>query len=370
MIGVLIKDYKSKNNEYVYGFVHRRIKGYQENGEECKVFVPSTEREPYSYNYDSVEVVVDTPRECAHQIDANKYRTLVVHFLNKPLIQTLEYMKSKPNVFLYAHGTESLYWYERLFKGVLKNNNWAHFSKECISNHMHMRRTRSLIKRHPEYRFITVSEWMRDKAAKNWKVDSRLWSVIPNFIDEELYQYVPKQVGQRFNLLTIRSFATPKYANDITIELINRLQKYGWFHKLNIKIIGDGVLFDGLIRKLQKKDNIIVEKSFLAQEDIQKYHQEYGVFLCPTRQDAQGVSMCEAMCSGLIPITLDNTAIPEFLPDRRLACKNLDEMEILVKQIIENPIEFSKISKKCSDYIVDKCGYNSTIMKELELFKI
>ena len=43
MIGVLIKDYKSKNNEYVYGFVHRRIKGYQENGEECKVFVDALE---------------------------------------------------------------------------------------------------------------------------------------------------------------------------------------------------------------------------------------------------------------------------------------------------------------------------------------
>lgn len=370
MIGVLIKDYKSKDNEYVYGFVHRRVKGYQENGQECRVFVPSTERVPYSYNYDSVEVVVDTPRRCAQQIDEKKCKTLVVHFLNKPLIQTLEYMESKPDVFLYAHGTESLYWYERLFKGFLKNNNLIHFVKECVSSHIHMRRTRRLIKKHPEYRFITVSGWMRDKAAKNWKVETKLWSVIPNYIDEELYKYVAKQMEQRFNLLTIRSFATPKYANDITIELLNRLQKYEWFNKLNVRIIGDGALFDSLISKLKKRDNIIIEKSFLDQNDIQKYHQKYGVFLCPTRQDAQGVSMCEAMCSGLIPITLDNTAIPEFLPDRRLACKDLDDMEILLKQIIENPIEFSKISKKCSDYIVEKCGYNSTIIKEMELFGI
>ena len=48
-----------------------------------------------------------------------------------------------------------------------------------------------------------------------------------------------------------------------------------------------------------------------------------GIFICPTRQDAQGVSMCEAMSSGLVPITLYNTAIPECLPnDERLVNNN------------------------------------------------
>ncbi len=43
----------------------------------------------------------------------------------------------------------------------------------------------------------------------------------------------------------------------------------------------------------------------------------YGVFLSPTRMDAQGVMMCEVMASGLLTISSDNTAIPEFIVDEQ-----------------------------------------------------
>ena len=44
-------------------------------------------------------------------------------------------------------------------------------------------------------------------------------------------------------------------------------------------------------------------------------HKKNGIFMVPTRLDSQGVSRDEAMSSGLVPITNNVAAIPEFVDD-------------------------------------------------------
>jgi glycosyltransferase involved in cell wall biosynthesis len=51
----------------------------------------------------------------------------------------------------------------------------------------------------------------------------------------------------------------------------------------------------------------------MPQHEIANLHKTYGVFLCPSRMDTQGVSRDEAMASGLVPITNFVGAIPEFV---------------------------------------------------------
>ena len=77
--------------------------------------------------------------------------------------------------------------------------------------------------------------------------------------------------------------------------------------------------------------------------------------------------MCEAMSSGLIPITIANTAIPEFLPDKRLLCKNTDEMLLLIKRLFDNPEEFAELSAICSTFINAKCSADVTSSFELNI---
>ena len=102
------------------------------------------------------------------------------------------------------------------------------------------------------------------------------------------------------------------------------------------------------------------------------YGFQNGVFLCPTRQDAQGVSMCEAMSSGLVPVTSNNTAIPEFVEDKHSGFLNTnnpvnfaDSIEFLLK----NPKIFLKISKNASSSIEKICSSKIVAKLELELFK-
>ena len=92
--------------------------------------------------------------------------------------------------------------------------------------------------------------------------------------------------------------------------------------------------------------------------------------LIPTRQDAQGVSMCEAMSSGLVPVTSNNTAIPEYVNE---SCgylgNNVDDLKDAIKEMYYNPDIFLKKSKKASQHINKICSPQIVINKELNLIK-
>ena len=81
--------------------------------------------------------------------------------------------------------------------------------------------------------------------------------------------------------------------------------------------------------------------------------------LIPTRQDAQGVSMCEAMSSGLVPVTSNNTAIPEYV----------NELKDAIQEMYYSPDIFLKKSKKASQHINKICSPQKVITKELDLIK-
>ena len=83
----------------------------------------------------------------------------------------------------------------------------------------------------------------------------------------------------------------------------------------NLKYISIGVLvlMGALFYFIHQSNKMSAER--LKQAEIAAMHKEYGIFLTPTRMDAQGVSRDEAMASGLVPVTNAVTAIPEFVDE-------------------------------------------------------
>ena len=77
--------------------------------------------------------------------------------------------------------------------------------------------------------------------------------------------------------------------------------------------IGDGHLFESTTEPIRDLPNVTLRQGFLTQHEIADLHKEFGVFLVPTRMDSQGVSRDEAMSSGLVAITNDVAAVPEFV---------------------------------------------------------
>jgi glycosyltransferase involved in cell wall biosynthesis len=372
MILVIVNNYVTPENPYANGFVHRRVLSYLKDDLETKVFVLNKKKKKGKYVFEGVEVYVGYIDDLIEFMETEDVSAVCIHFINRNVIKVLNKIDLNIPIFIYVHGVEALHWYQRIFPYTFSNiKSFLGFCKYAVNNILNMFEIRKFFSRtRKSITLIAVSEWMKKIAKKNWKTGNIEWEVIPNIIDEELFKFEEKDPHLRYNILLIRPFTSGKYANDIAISVIKKLKSKDKHNKIKVKIIGNGHLFDKITKDLKEIENVEINKGFIHQTEIAKIHKQYGIFLCPTRQDAQGVSMCEAMSSGLIPITSNNTAIPEFLPlHYGLACNTEEEMVQKIMEIMEDEKLFIRLSKEMAEIIRKKCGYNSTIRIEIDLIK-
>lgn len=372
MILVVTNAYKDKENPYENGFIHSRILAYRKKGLDAEVFVLNSKKKKKKYEFEDVKVEVGDTSDFVNRLKKDQSATICIHFITLEIINALNQISNKRNIVLFVHGVEALCWYERIFPGIFRSpKNIMSFIKYAIVNMTTLPQIRRFLNStQHKIVFITVSEWMRDIAEKNWKCKGKFkWNIIPNIVDCDAFKYVEKDELYVKKILSIRPFTTGKYANDISVKCIKQLIVKNNIQDIDVRIIGKGPQFDKILKPIKELPQVKLENRFLNREEIIEKHKENGLFLCPTRQDAQGVSMCEAMASGLVPITLYNTAIPEFLPDdSRLICYNVEDMVNLVIRLINNKKEFQELSKKCSDFIKNKCDYSGTVKKEIDIF--
>jgi glycosyltransferase involved in cell wall biosynthesis len=219
---------------------------------------------------------------------------------------------------------------------------------------------------------VFVSRYFAEEVMEDlgFRLPQTHYSVIHNPVATDLFAYKKKPAEQRKKILSIRSYASAKYANDLSVEAIKALAAYPWFSDLEFRLIGDGRLFDETVAPLAGFDNVIIEKRFLTQPEIAALQQEYGVFLCPTRWDSQGVSRDEAMASGLVPITNAVSAVPEFVDSK---CGYLAEAEgsrglvKAIKNLYQDPQAFALLSKRAAERVRRQSDAAIIVQKEISL---
>jgi L-malate glycosyltransferase len=374
MILTVVGGYVSDTEKYSNAFVHSRVKDYIRNGIDAKVFLLTTRQKPTQYTFEGVDVTVGRVEDLVAFVESSIVEALCFHFFRSDMIDALRRIEKKLPVFIFVHGHEALMWHERIFPDKLNSFiPFLKFIKYMFVNSYNIMKIRRFLKntRH-RVTIICVSEWMKKVTVRNWRLSNRKGEVviIPNIINEKTFKFHEKDAQQRYSILMIRSFANGKYAVDKAINVIEMLAELEVFPQINIKIVGRGRLFKKYTSRINHYSNVEIHEGFLTQDEIANVHKEYGIFLCPTRQDAQGVSMCEAMSSGLIPITSLNTAIPEFVPDEYgLACKTEEQMVHKILEIIDDPELFKEISSEVSKFINAKCSREKTTEAEIQLMK-
>lgn len=369
MILFVVNDYKENREDYANGFVHTRVLEYKKKGYEVQVYKPTNDSNCRIYEIDGVRVNVGNKLVLVDLINDNSVDTVCVHFIGPYATEAFDLVDNKMDIYVFVHGNEVLHWYQRIFKGSFYNlHSLLAFLKYSLYNIYNLHRIKKFIhSTNHNLHFIGVSEWMTRIGITNWETEAN-WNIIPNYVDDEFFSYVPKLDDMRFNFLSIRPYSSGKYANDITVQLILKLSEMPFFDRLHFTIVGYGPQWERITEPLTRMKNVNLINRFLNQDEIKQLHSKNGLFICPTRQDAQGVSMCEAMSSGLVPITINNTAIPEFLPDYpKIGCDDINEMIRLVCKMINDPEQYKTYSRLCSEFIHEKCGKTNSINKEIEL---
>lgn len=366
---LLTNHYPSYDDLYRNAFIHTRVKGYLQQGVTVDVFRLRTDEALSYHEYQNIDVITGSQEALRRLLANGCYQHVLVHFLDQDMWSVLKEYIDILRVTVWVHGAEIHPWYRRKF-------NIDSPEQEISAKQKSEKRLlfwQELLKQiPPNFKLVFVSNTFAEEAMEDLglRLSENQYAIIHNPIDTELFKYVPKSPDLRKKILSIRPYASRQYANDQSVKAIQLLSKKDYFEELEFRLIGDGILFDATVAPLRGMKNVIIEKRFMTQTDIADLHKKYGVFLCPTRWDSQGVSRDEAMSSGLVPVTSLVAAIPEFVND---SCAMLSEPESIssladcIERLYMSPDEFERKSLAAAEQIRKSRRKDVIIERELNI---
>ena len=366
---VIANDYPDVGREYGNGFVHRRLLHYIEAGIDVDVVLTAPSQERRIYTFDGVRVLVGHGPEIAAVLSRQEYSGVSVHFLNALMWRNLEPFLPAIDLHVFLHGYECDRWIRRVF-----NFSRGTELERGIDRTLALQRFWRDVVRHPHgpASFIFVSQWWRRAVTDDMGLvfPASRSRIVHNFIDTELFDYVPKDPEQRFKLLWVRNAGSRKYGNDLAIKALQQLARGPHWSRIEATIIGDGKYFHEFEDALGHHPNVSIQRRFVSQEEVAALHKEHGLFLVPSRLDSQGVSRDEAMSSGLVPVTNAVTAIPEFVDEDCAILAGEEGVDALVRgmnHVMSHPEDFSRMSRAASERAHRQCGADATVRRELDL---
>lgn len=366
---LLTNHYPSYKDLYRNGFVHSRVRSYMERGVAVDVFRLHANEATTYHEFQNVDVVTGAQAALHKLLESGRYKTVLVHFLTPDMWEVLRHYDAL-KVIVWVHGAEVQPWHRRDYNYQTDQER----AKAVRESDLRMEFWRGLLNPMPSnLKFVFVSRYFAEEVFEDvgFRVPETSYAIIHNPIDTDLFSYVPKPAVQRKRVLSIRPYASRKYANDLSVKAIQLLSGKPCFGDMEFRMIGDGKLFDETLEPLKQFENVVIERRFLTHAEIASLHKEYGVCLTPTRMDAQGVSRDEAMSSGLVPITNAVAAIPEFVD---AACGELTGAEDAaglaeaMANLYEDPDRFQRLSRAAAERVRAQSSVNSVVRKELALF--
>jgi glycosyltransferase involved in cell wall biosynthesis len=341
-IAIITSRYPSTNNHYAHTFVHRRSVYFEKEGHDIVVFVPS--KKSLKYNYENISVQCEHVKYIVRQL--KNFDIVYFHLLNiypQPAINGMsiyrEVIRNNINAAFYMHGSEVQSMSSRNFDFKF---NLREFARIVYKDLFFMPQMRWVVKKliNNNCLFITPSNWMKREAEEQLNISKINTHIIPNGIDTELFS-PGLQVDDNCRMLCIRPLNSNKYAVDEAIKILSYLPE-----TFTLDIYGQGnkkLKYEKLILDLNLSARVHIISEFIPNKQMPLLMQKYSYYLSPTRMDAQGVSMCEAMSCARVVISSNNTAIPEFISDGHNGIID-NSIKVLAKKIID--VENDKTKKK------------------------
>lgn len=367
-IAIVSSRYPTPENIYSHMWVHARAKEFVKNGERVTVFVPS--KESQQYHFEGVKVILAPDIEIAEQI--NDYSVVYVHLLSIypypklsgwPIYKSI--MKSNIRCFMYLHGSEVQSTARYSFDD---KRDFYSLAVTIYKNNIFLPRMRKFCQ-YVECSggFLSPSVWMHKEAENELKLSLHNVNICPNGIDTDLFSFSPN-FTKIHKMLCVRPLSSNKYAVDEAIRLLALLPE-----RYTLDIYGKGYLKDTfleLARELGVSSRVIINETFIDRVKLPELMANYGTFIATTRMDAQGVIMCEAMATGMLTVTSNNTAIPEFVEHMVTGiCHNdLDKITENLLSIESSGELFSSIVNSAREAMLDISMENIT-KRELGILK-
>lgn len=370
---VLTNHYPSYEELYRNMFVHRRMTGYRDQGKCYDVM----RMYPYSKGgyreFEGINVVEGKGGDLLGILEDGSIHTVCVHFLDREMWEVLKHYLDRINLIIWSHGADIQPWWRRTFN--YHNDQELEQAKKQSEARMALwREVFETARKRNNLHFVYVSQYFANEVMEDYQVqlEPSQYSIIHNLIDTDLFAYEKKNAEQRKKIVTIKPFSGKKYANDLTTQGLLELSKHPCFKDLDIDIYGRGEDFDAENKPLKNFPNIHLHEVFLRQDEIAKVHKDHGVFIATTRWDSQGVSRDEAMSSGLVVVTHNCTAIPEFVDEScglLIPAESYVELADAIERLYNDPALFQQLSENAAKRVRSQTSREFTIDKEIALIE-
>lgn len=218
---------------------------------------------------------------------------------------------------------------------------------------------------------IFVSDFLRKIAKIDSSTSAINSHVIPNPINP-IFEYRKRDFDGIRRIIMIRSFSRLNYGTDIAVKAIAKLLDSSPDLEKLITIAGTGSLYEEQTSFLRLNyPRICFINKHLTPEEMSELYSSHHIALCPTRFDTQGVTLCEAMLTGLVCITHALPAIKEYADSSSCymaESTNYMEYGDLIHQAVnENAETLASIGKQASEDINSKFSISNTVGLEMDL---
>ncbi|MCL2736343.1 MAG: glycosyltransferase [Propionibacteriaceae bacterium] len=364
--------YPAYKDRYRNGFIHSRVRAYRQFGFPVDVFVIGETRDLSFREYEGQEIISGSERTLSALLATGKYDHVAVHFLTPWPWLALQHFRETIPMTVWIHGYEAQPWWRRMFDYT--NPKELEAAKQATGKAMEVWQ-QVFAQDCQLMRFVFVSDAFSHEVIEDFKefdieFPQSLVSTVHNPIDTNVFRYVPKGVDARKKILLVRPFASLKYGNDLAVKAILALSGESFFGDLEFRIVGSGKLFAETVKPLREFSNVTIHEGMLSHAELAALYQEYGIFLVPTRVDAQGVSRDEASSCGMVPVTNGVAAVKEFCSPKEgfLAPEgDFQGLADAIKTMYGDPRLFRRLSAAAAARVRRQTAIDIIIPKEIAL---
>ena len=357
-IGLFSPGYPSDAQAYNYAFVHARARLYQAAGHEVAAFALGERGE---YRLDGVPV---TTGDRDRVVDAIRARLPDVLAIHAPTFRMIAAARSLdlPQVS-WVHGHEALFSFRAIHfaKGRLAK---AIKLLKALPRNVHQLRTiRDFLP--SQAAVVFVSDWMRREAERHTRARYQNAVEVPNPVDVDLFSY-RLDPQNRTRGVSARALGSTKYGLDVAVRAFADLRH------CSLTIVGMGSL-EGKLRRLieRTKSNTVLEARHVPHRDMPDLLGRYGFFVAPSRVEAQGVAMCEAMACGLPVVATRVGGIPEFVTHMEegllVPPDDPETLHAAVIDLIRDEARYLAMSKKARARMERQCAPEVVTRRELAI---
>lgn len=364
---LLCPAYPGGSRTYGGEFIQRRVEGYLRAGLSVSVIeIDLSRSETQEDDINDVSVLRCNLQSAADYIALENPKQLVAHQVKKPIWNILKPWLDHVNITIWIHGAEARHWRE--LESSYSSQEISNLKPQLDRQTQDRKETMTEILNTAQVKKIIVSQFMAKTVQAFTKANMLNVEVIHNPILQRDFPYVEKSNEQRYNILWVRSFNSFNYSNDLCRDVILLLSKREFFEKLKFTIQGDGRYFDEITTPLKKFPNVDIRKGFVSTSGLRVLHRQHGILLVPSRWESQGLTCGEGMASGLVPVTTDVAALPEFVDETcGFLCPKDDASALAyaIETLVADSELFLEKSRNAANRAATQCGEEATLVREI-----